>query len=377
MTAANRRVGSGRILSRGDRDEFERNSSRYEHRDQRGFGRDEDPRGDRGGGLRRNDRDLRGDPRGDPRKLDRWGDTNDRYDDDRFGRNRNTPGRPGDRRFDGRGMRDPRDDPRDFRDRRGPERGGGRYNNRRNEGEEPEWMSETIEQGEMMELRGFDDSPEKERQLRDEKKAGKKNAAKQILDDGDNDRRQDEDKARDGKPTAETTPAVPPTTAGPGADLGFNLDDILHMDSIPGLANILDDSTDIDPNDPDSSTGSAAPNAAPSGGGGGGSRFSQFFKRPQPAPQSLVQPQLPDLTQSAETAAAKEDPQPRKKENNSVPAVKIPSPTEANSARYFTPISPAAKTGEERQQQKQEQNSADQPNQSLLSFIKGGEQGTL
>ena len=38
---------------------------------------------------------------------------------------------------------------------------GGRYP-RRSETEEPEWMSESVQMGELMELRGFDDSPEKE-----------------------------------------------------------------------------------------------------------------------------------------------------------------------------------------------------------------------
>ena len=41
------------------------------------------------------------------------------------------------------------------------DRGGGRYP-RRSETEEPEWMSESVQMGELMELRGFDDSPEKE-----------------------------------------------------------------------------------------------------------------------------------------------------------------------------------------------------------------------
>ena len=40
-------------------------------------------------------------------------------------------------------------------------RAGSRYP-RRSETEEPEWMSESVQMGELMELRGFDDSPEKE-----------------------------------------------------------------------------------------------------------------------------------------------------------------------------------------------------------------------
>ena len=42
-------------------------------------------------------------------------------------------------------------------------RAGSRYP-RRAETEEPEWMSESVQMGELMELRGFDDSPEKESQ---------------------------------------------------------------------------------------------------------------------------------------------------------------------------------------------------------------------
>ena len=42
------------------------------------------------------------------------------------------------------------------------DRGGSRYHQRRSETEEPEWMSESVQLGELMELRGFDDSPEKE-----------------------------------------------------------------------------------------------------------------------------------------------------------------------------------------------------------------------
>ena len=42
------------------------------------------------------------------------------------------------------------------------QRGGSRFGHRRSETEEPEWMSESIEMGDMMELRGFDDSPEKD-----------------------------------------------------------------------------------------------------------------------------------------------------------------------------------------------------------------------
>lgn len=41
-------------------------------------------------------------------------------------------------------------------------RGWSRFQQRRLETEEPEWMSESVQMGELMELRGFDDSPEKE-----------------------------------------------------------------------------------------------------------------------------------------------------------------------------------------------------------------------
>ena len=74
--------------------------------------------------------------------------------------------------------------------------------------------------------------------------------------------------------------------AAPAADpTGFNLDDILHMDSIPGLAGILaDDSLDFGHNkDNGSSKGRKADSSAEGGGGGGGgSRFMNLFSsRPQ------------------------------------------------------------------------------------------------
>ena len=69
---------------------------------------------------------------------------------------------------------------------------------------EPEWMSEPVNQDETFELKGFGDSPEKE-----EKKPPP---------------------VRNNNRNTETKPAARITST----DQGFNIDDILHMDVIPG-----------------------------------------------------------------------------------------------------------------------------------------------
>ena len=105
-----------------------------------------------------------------------------------------------------------------------------------------------------MELRGFEDSPEKERAQRGARQqqqkqeqslqrdkakreaaeaAAKEAAAKKAEAQMQQQQREEEQKQQQQPATA-------------AADPGFNLDEILHMDSIPGLANILaDDSLDF------------------------------------------------------------------------------------------------------------------------------------
>ena len=63
---------------------------------------------------------------------------------------------------------------RDDRGGRGGRFGGGSYR----EAEEPEWMSTTCVQGELMELRGFDDSPEKEVRGQQQHEQQQQNVAK-------------------------------------------------------------------------------------------------------------------------------------------------------------------------------------------------------
>ena len=180
MSAANsRRVGSGRLRPQAAPEDYDRDGPgglRGEGRGDRGD-RDVGPRGERGG---RSNYGERGDPasesrygfnRGDRGDRDRGNDRggwNDRdYDkggrgdprSDRGGRNM-TSTRGGRYEQQGGSTGRPEHDPKG--DRRGdPRNERGHRGSRRNE--EPEWMSEPIKQdGELFELKGFDDSPEKE-----------------------------------------------------------------------------------------------------------------------------------------------------------------------------------------------------------------------
>ena len=162
-----RRVGSGRIRpSQGQNEDFdrERGGERADHRDR--------------------DRDRR-------------------FDDSRYGFR-------GER--DQRGPRDPRDRERD-REWSAPgrndrlDRGGGRgglnsRGGRRPRDNVPEWMDAPVNQDELMELRGFDESPEKE--------------AKPRVDQREKIKM---DKTKDDKKPKSNE---------------FNIDDIIHMDVIPG-----------------------------------------------------------------------------------------------------------------------------------------------
>ena len=163
-----RRVGSGRIRpSQGQNEDFdrERGGERADHRDR--------------------DRDRR-------------------FDDSRYGFR-------GER--DQRGPRDPRDRERD-REWSAPgrndrlDRGGGRgglnsRGGRRPRDNVPEWMDAPVNQDELMELRGFDESPEKE--------------AKPRVDQREKIKM---DKTKDDKKPKSNE---------------FNIDDIIHMDVIPGI----------------------------------------------------------------------------------------------------------------------------------------------
>ena len=367
-----RRVGSGRLMGRGDREDYDRGG-------RGGF----DPRGggreDRYAFRRRGEDDHPGDVRRDrSRERNKWVHDRASGERDDFGR-RNARMGPE------RGMMGGRNAERDFGSGR---RAGSRFP-RRSEGEsEPEWMSEVVEQGDMMELRGFDDSPEKERQAsfppesaRDE---NNKNSKKQET--------KPEAEEKGSKQTKDQTEEVTKE-----ANAGFNFDDILQMDSIPGLANILaDDSMEAE------ESGKSSHNKAQQQPRQG-SRFTQFFKRSE-SPERRVQQQQLNLPQAGNF---QEDENSRRSsiqdelnlngggmnggagqhQQHQQPHVRIPSPEESN-AFYFAPISPAAKTTsqprrveqqqqpqQQQQQQQQQHQSSDSAANPLMELIRGSQQG--
>ena len=412
MSAANsRRVGSGRLRPQAAPEDYDRDGpgSRGEGRGDRGD-RDVGPRGERGG---RSNYGERGDQasesrygfnRGDRGDRDRGNDRggwNDRdYDkggrgdsrSDRGGRNM-TSTRGGRYEQQGGSTGRPEHDPKG--DRRGdPRNERGHRGSRRNE--EPEWMSEPIKQdGELFELKGFDDSPEKETKGMCLRKVIEKisipkllNRPNNLLDDisvFQQQRSEIERKAipqakAPAKSVARTTPpggGTTPTTSTSGNNGGhgggFNINDILHMDVIPGLSNILDDC-----DDPlmDTVTELSQPKVEPMGGG---SRFSQFFtkakteekQQEQQQQQSAVQPhqQSSQSQKNLEHRRSSITDEFGNVNNNSKSSregspnafmhqflrtqqqqhheehqtsIKIPSPGDPSA--YFAPISPAAKT---------------------------------
>lgn len=96
----------------------------------------------------------------------------------------------------------------------------------------------------------------------------------------------------------------------------FNIDDILHMDVIPGLSNILEDSDLLVDEKPDKESS-------------GGSRFSQFFS-------SKTKEEQKNLDQCRRSSITEE------LHSEKMTSIKIPSPGDPSA--YFAPISPAAKT---------------------------------
>ena len=184
----------------------------------------------------------------------------------------------------------------------------------RREAEEPEWMSAPVSKGEMMELRGFDDSPEK----KELPKAKPREAAVAM--------------------PKEQKVSSPPPVQNPSNDVGggggdggkpFNFDDFFHMDAIPGLANILaDDGADL--------AGLAREQQATAAAKGPQeSRFSKFFQQRSASPERRRPPHpedgiIPDVVGGGGN------------EQEQQQRIRIPSP--ASESCYFAPISPAAKT---------------------------------
>ena len=413
MSAANsRRVGSGRLRPQAAPEDYDRDGPgglRGEGRGDRGD-RDVGPRGERGG---RSNYGERGDPasesrygfnRGDRGDRDRGNDRggwNDR-DYDKGGRGDSRSERGGRNMTSTRGGRyeqqggstgRPEHDPKG--DRRGdPRNERGHRGSRRNE--EPEWMSEPIKQdGELFELKGFDDSPEKETKGMCLRKVIQKISIQKLLNRPNNllddisvfqqQRSEIERKAipqakapaksvaRTTPPGGGTTPATSTSGNNGGQGGGFNINDILHMDVIPGLSNILDDC-----DDPlmDTVTELSQPKVEPMGGG---SRFSQFFtkakteekQQEQQQQQSAVQPhqQSSQSQKNLEHRRSSITDEFGNVNNNSKSSregspnafmhqflrtqqqqhheehqtsIKIPSPGDPSA--YFAPISPAAKT---------------------------------
>jgi len=290
-----RRLGSGRLGNREDLGE----------RDHRGVGEAK-------GGVGSKFESRRG-------FYDRRGDNDGYYDEYRGNRrdhsNERDQGRRGgqydrDKRW---GANDRDGYPRKGADLRGGrggltdrfEKRGGRSYGRRSDGDnEPEWMNVSIEQGEMMELRGFEDTPEKDQK---------------------NTRRREEMEAKTGE-AKEKKPDVSETEGGGAKSAEFNFDDFtMNMDSIPGLADILND-------EDDTVVGSST------GVGHGKSRFSQFFQnRPSEATEERPmsgqgQQQNNDDTHEQRNLLGRLF-------DRQQPSVSIP----AESA-YFAPISPAGKS---------------------------------
>ena len=191
ISNSSRRVGSGRILSREPRGPTD-----YDH-DQRGGGDSRDRDRDRfNEGSSSSDRYGFG--RNRDRDRDRNRDWYDRGGD--FDGPPNRGDRSGDRGGRGGGSRADRGSSRNKNEPRG-RGGGGRYAR----DVEPEWMSAPVNQDETFELKGFDDSPEKEVEKKRSNTTSSDNSSK----------------------TANIN------------DPGFNIDDILHMDVIPGTFKII------------------------------------------------------------------------------------------------------------------------------------------
>ena len=292
-----RRVGSGRILSRDRPNDFDHEQQRYNEgsSDRYGFNRNRDNR----------DRD-----RGN------WYDRD--FDQTRGGDRSERGGRSGAGRG---GMSD-----RSMNSRRNDDR---RPNRRNNRDSEPEWMNEPVNAVDnSFELKGFDDSPVKEPEPEPQKIHKKLPVAPSKHSD---------------QSSLQNNNALGSTVNNAGADQGFNIDDILHMDVIPGLANILEDH---EPN-------MEHENSVRLGGkaeSGGGSRFSQFFAK-QNVPPTEQHPSaeqrrssiIDELGTNAATESFLQDfIQKQQHQDQQQTRIKIPSPGDPSA--YFAPISPAAKT---------------------------------
>ena len=208
-----------------------------------------------------------------------------------------------------RGWEERREPYPDERDTRGMDRrrgrggsiGGGNVNRRRDN--EPEWMHESVALTDIIELKGFDDKggrgsrPNSRQSIKSDHSAAGGRGPRQHSGPG-------------GK-TAGNNPA--PVIVPEQEKDGFNFDHIMES-----MNSILD--------------GGVAEEEPVQGVQPGQSRFSQFFQpRAEPGTQSRRSSIQDELLGSNIL-----------REINGEPMIKIPSPNDSN--KYFTPISPAAKT---------------------------------
>lgn len=191
--------------------------------------------------------------------------------------------------------------------------GGGRRPHQRSSENEPEWMNETVTLTDIIELKGFEEA--KGRNSRPNSRQSNKSGGQAQPTGGQGQR--------------------PPAGGAPHAQQDNNKDDFNFdqiMESV-NLSSLLGCS--IGPGDQPVEGGK--PPATQS-------RFSQFFNKPRSRRSSIQDELLGNNIL---------------REINGEPVIKIPSPEESN--KYFTPISPAAKTG--------------QGSNSLLDMLQKGQPG--
>lgn len=400
-TGSNRRLGSGRFSGRqeaverlvdGPRRMDDRHGGGY-------YDTDEAPPRPRRVIVLDRDRD-RSRERLNDRNADR-GDRNNRWNNyERYG---DAGGSAGSKHHQARNFHQPPISLRNLKNERPERRGGSRFPRR--EENEPEWMSAQVEEGELMELRGFDDSPEKERQPRSEKTTNKPRANNNNNNDDDHPKNGGDHSAQNppANGTQEVQSQAPPKPSA-DADMGFNLDDILQCDFIgtDQISQILSENPVSAP-----LRGASKQPEIALEGNSKGSRFSQFFKRPEQPEQgpsggggtgeiesqtSLEKDHLSRViandTQEDSRRSSIQD------ELNlngrgrlhrfgeSVgqplgPNIRIPSPIDdAQSACYFAPISPAAKTVNREDRAAIDPPVNDKPsNNPLMDLLKGNGKG--
>lgn len=194
----------------------------------------------------------------------------------------------------------------DRRRGRGGMSGGGGARRRDNE---PEWMHESVALTDIIELKGFEDKG----------RGSRPNSRQSIKSDQSNQgsrgsRQPSGNKIVHGNILGGGTQPAPGVAPAPEKD-GFNFDHIMESMNLNSLLG-----------------GSVVEEVPVKGNTGAQSRFSQFFQpRAEPTTQSRRSSIQDELLGSNIL-----------REINGEPTIKIPSPNDSN--KYFTPISPAAKT---------------------------------